>query len=193
MKNILFEKFKKPTITPNQKVFQSSLFEEKRYGVLYFFLVISYRKTNTFFSFYCKSSKIPSKIFLFCKYSIGLESRDAIRKKEIPNVSLRGRRKTQFQYIRFKYNQIKAYIYEFGRLHPEMAICKNFNIIYKVYKLDYNIINLMNYKFIFNIFLKSGKLTTIVSIPIKTYVSVKFPHNGCRPKKVRRLKKKRRK
>jgi len=187
------KRFKNFVIKPEQALHQKRVFKFSKFGYLKFFFVISHYKTNTFFSFFCKASKIPSKVFLFCKYSTGSESRDAIRKKQIPAISLRGRGKNQLQRIRFKYNQLKAYLYEFIRLHPEIKNCISFNLVWKIYKLDMNIHTLIEIPFI--IYLKTiltDKLQTKKVLPITQHFILKFPHNGCRPKKIRRLKRKRR-
>jgi hypothetical protein len=194
IKNLKYKSpFKKFIITPEQTRLQKRIFNVNKFGSLKFYFVISHRKTNTFFSFYCKASKIPSKVFLFCKYSTGSELRDAIRDGKAPVVPLRGRCKNQLQRIRFKFNQLKSYVYEFIRIHPEMIkYNSNFNVIWKIYKLDMNIHSLITQPF--NILVSSKnkdqiELRTPLNI-IHDFI-LKFPHNGCRPKKMRRLKKKR--
>ena len=185
--------FKKFIITPEQTRLQKKIFNYAKFGFLKFYFVVSHRKTNTFFSFYCKASKIPSKVFLFCKYSTGSESRDAIRDGKSPVVPLRGRCKNQLQRIRFKYNQLKSYIYEFVRIHPEIVKYKaNFNMLWKIYKLDMNIHSLINQPFNILVSYKNkDQIEKKIPLNIINHFVLKFPHNGCRPKKMRRLKKKR--
>lgn len=185
--------YKNFVITPEQVLQQKKIFIFSKFGYLKFFFVVSHYKTNTFFSFFCKASKIPSKVFLFCKYSTGSESRDAIRQKKAPAILLRGRCKNQLLRIRFKYNQLKAYLYEFIRIHPEIKRCISFNVVWKLYKLDMNIHSLIEVPFV--IYLKTltkHKLQVKKELPIFEHFLLKFPHNGCRPKKMRRLKRKKR-
>lgn len=200
------KKYKKPyvkrvsLITPEQITKQKELFNFSIYGKLTFICVISYRLTNVFFSFYCKSENFPSKVFLFVQYSVGLDGRDDIKKGKLPKVEQRGRRKNLIYFIRKKYNLLKVYLYTFYRVHPEMAVC-NLNICWKIYKLDHIIQTLISQSFSFDFKHNEKKLTEdnsdIVEInPIKygevmNYFSFKFAHNGCRPRKARRLKKKR--
>lgn len=191
--NVKKKRYKNFVIKPEQALHQKRVFKISKFGKLKFFFVVSHYKTNTFFSFFCKATKIPSKVFLFCKYSTGSEFRDAIRKKKKPAIPFRGRCKNQLQRIRFKYNQLKAYLYTFVRLHPEINNCISFNIIWKLYKFDMNIHTLIELPFI--IYLKTilkDKLQKKIKLPITQHFILKFPHNGCRPKKIRRLKRKRR-
>lgn len=169
------------------------MFKFSKFGYLKFYFVVSHYKTNTFFSFFCKASKIPSKVFLFCKYSTGSESRDAIRQKKAPVILRRGRCKNQLQRIRYKYNQLKAYVYEFIRLHPEIRKCISFNLVWKIHKLDMNIHNLIDIPFIIYLrYINHKNIEIQKEIPVFQHFILKFPHNGCRPKKLRRLKRKRR-
>ena len=185
--------FKKFVITPEQTRFQKRIFNYAKFGSLKFYFVVSHRKTNTFFSFYCKASKIPSKVFLFCKFSTGSELRDLIRNGKSPAVPLRGRCKNQLQRIRFKYNQLKSYLYEFIRMHPEISKYNaSFNVLWKIYKLDMNIHSLINQPFNILVSYKDkDQIAKKKSLNIIHHFILKFPHNGCRPKKMRRLKKKR--
>ena len=192
-KKIKKKVFKNFIITPEQVLKQKKIFKTSKFGYLKFFFVVSHYKTNTFFSFFCKSSKIPSKVFLFCKYSTGSESRDAIRQKKAPVILLRGRCKNQLQRIRYKYNQLKAYVYEFIRLHPEIRKCISFNIVWKIHKLDMNIHNLIETPFIIYLkYLNKKIVEKQKELSVIQHFILKFPHNGCRPKKLRRLKRKRR-
>jgi hypothetical protein len=191
--------FIKPSITPEQLQNQKKLFNYTIYGFLKFYFVISYKKSNIFFSFYCKSQNFSSQVFLFYKQSLGLEQRDDIREGKAPVVGLRGRRKNQFYHIKLKFNMAKAYIYEFIKCHSEMIDYNNLHVVWKMQKFDMHINNLLNIPFNIDFNFNSENTntntntnTTVPEPQIIHYFYLKFPHNGCRPKKVRRLKKRRR-
>jgi len=184
--------FIKPSITQEQIQNQKKLFNYAMYVFLKFFFVISYKKSNIFFSFYCKATKISSQVFMFYKQSLGLENRDDIREGKSPVVGLRGRRKTQFYHIKLKFNMAKAYIYEFIKCHPEVINYNNLHVVWKMQKFDMHINNLLTMPFNIDFNFNGEKTDNILEPNIIHYFYLKFPHNGCRPKKVRRLKKRRR-
>lgn len=134
-------------ITPEKVRTQKLLFNYNKFGKLTFYISVVYKTTNVFFTFYCKSAKYPSKIFIFFKTSLGLENRDKIRKGLSPKVNMRGRRKNQFVHIRNKFNYFKAYIYDFIKSHPEIVIYKKFFMVWKIHMLDINIQNLIKQNF----------------------------------------------
>jgi hypothetical protein len=185
--------FIKPYIVPEKIQDHKNLFNFKIFGKLKFYFVISYLKTNIFFSFYCKSMNFYEKVFLFYSQSLGLENRDNIRKGAAPSVALRGRRKTQFYHIKLKFNMAKAYLHEFIRCHPEIVFYKNLHVVWKMHKLDMHINNLLSQPFNIDFYYDKKKDgSKNIEPQVTHHFYLKFPHNGCRPKKVRRLKKRRR-
>jgi hypothetical protein len=134
-------------ITPEKSRAQKLLFNKAKFGKLTFYISVVYKTTNVFFTFYCKSAKYPTKIFIFFKTSLGLEDRDKIRKGISPKVNMRGRRKSQFVHIRNKFNYFKAYIFDFIKAHPEIVAYKKFYMIWKIHMLDVNIQNLIKQNF----------------------------------------------
>lgn len=187
---------------------QETLFNVERYGRLSFFLTITYKQNNVFFLFGCKASKIKNRIFTLAKTSCGIDNRDKIRSKLYPKVQFRGRIKRSFVNIKNKYIQILKYMANFARVHPLICATKNFYVYYKIYKIDFVIINLinvnLNLKYNYHNFYKLNYLNfpqLPKPTPLNKYLTpkiykniiFKFPHNGCRPKKIRRIKTKRRK
>ena len=221
----------KPYIYHEKAAKQKEIFNFDEYGKLKFIVVISYRTTNIFFSFYCKAEKKPEKVFLFYKSSLGLEKRNDIRAGMLPKVSQRGRYKQQAYRIRVKYSMLQAYILEFMKHHSEMFEYPPINIVWKIHKFDYNIQTLLTQPFKLKLDssikmeetlfeaavkkhegdnLKNKKVEKLKKkeakekeklekeqmskmLKIVHHFCFKFPHNGCRPRKVRRTKKSRRK
>jgi hypothetical protein len=253
--------FIKPYITPEKSARQKRIFDVNRWGNLKFFIVVSYRKTNVFFSFYCKAEKVPSRVILFYQRSLGLEKRDAIRLGTSPKVTQRGRLKSQLYRINLKFNMLKAYVTEFIKTHPIFLLSNCIHVVWKIHTFDANIHSILTQPFDLSVdasfkmkesqaeidsklqeeILKrkklmeekymsfeekqekgliklaevkqlakklSGKgvlitpdlkltdkqfLSLKYNIGIFHHINLKLPHNGCRPKKVRRTKKSRRK
>ena len=123
------------------------LFNRFKYGLLEFFFEITYKDSNVFLCFFCKAENYPSKVFVFFKQSLGLENRDKIRAGLSPKVPMRGRRKSQVPFIRNKFVLLKNYLFEFIKHHPEITAYKLICIIWKLYKFDVNIQNMMNQPF----------------------------------------------
>ena len=213
---------KKMLITPEKAAKQKKLFNP-RFGYLKFYIVISYSKTNVFFSFYCKASRFRKRVFLFRQYSLGLEKRDEIRAGTLPKVNQRGRRKNQLYQMYSKFNLLKEYVVEFIRNHPRMLAFGGLHVIWKLYTFDVNINTLLtdpfelrvyrDFKFVgvqdpvpqqvkkwekpiknenFKKQIEPYSAFSILNIDIIHNIKLKFPHNGCRPKKIRRTKKSRR-
>jgi len=172
------------------------------FGLLDFALIITVKRKNIFFNFICSSSYVKNKIFSLLKLSCGIANRDSIRKKTSPKVLLRGRIKSSFARIKEKYMLMQNYITYFAKIHPLMCSALHFSIIYKVHNIDYNFISLLglpfNLRYNYHDFysLTSETHTYLVepteenkwfTPAIYRNIIFKFPHNGCRPKKVRRV------
>jgi hypothetical protein len=138
--NIPLPRDNKILITPEAMKKHRLIFNRNQFGYLKFFLGISYKKSNVFFTFYCKSMDMPSKVFVFFKESVGMSDRAKLK----GTANLRGRFKKQFEQIKNKFNRTKAYIYEFIKAHPEIAAYKQINIVWKIYRIDHNFLSLVN-------------------------------------------------
>lgn len=159
-------------ISPEKIKQQKFIFNRSKFGNLQFHINILYKSTNVFFTFYCRSEKYLDKSFVFFKTSLGLENRDKIRKKLIPKVFMRGRRKNQFTHMRNKLNYFKAYIYDFIKAHPEIVAYKRFFITWQIHLLDTNLYSLLKQNF--NITYSYSILNRIIKEHIKNEILFKL-------------------
>jgi len=138
-----FKKSKKDfLISPESLKKQKLMFNKRVFGALKFYFEITYKRSNIFFTFFCKAEKFPNRVFVIYKQSTGLLSRQPGKTAGAP---LRGRFKRQFDTIRTRMNMVKTYIYEFIKVHPEIVEYKRFFIIWKLYTINTNVINLLRY------------------------------------------------
>jgi len=183
-------------IKPEKIKRQNLLFNIKKFGELRFYLVVTYTGRTIFYSFYAKAKNFPSKVFLFYKLSTGPTNRKNLNKDKKDKKILRGRFKKTHTNVFNVLIQMLTYIRKFNEIHSKNLMNFSlFNVIWKLKKYDYTIQKIMRYQFNINFRISQkefGRADIFKKPTILHTLLFRFPHNGCRPPKARRLKRRRR-
>lgn len=119
---------------------------------LKFYLSISYKKTNLFFTFYMRNKRI-NKIFIIKKKSCGYLD----RKNKNINMFQRSKYKRRYGHMRLRLLSMYIKIIKFFNLNLEFYKFPLF-IHWKIYKLDNSLFNLYSKNSFLNLYEKYSKL-----------------------------------